>query len=247
MISTKIPESWVIPTELRNRFGKNGVGKQRAMEAEGHLLLILHKVPKEDARKREAIIFWRNPQGEWIDNHKSKGLYKLRKHIDEYVVKEVGLNQRYDKASKPEDYFDLLEELTPLVRAAANMAKALQQAREFVKDDTDIIDMRDSSQEVSRELEILYTDARNGLDYTVAKRAEEQAKYSMATSKSTDKLNLLVAIFLPVTAMSGIFGMNFKTGLENASTVMFWIVTISSFILGFGVKSWILNEEKDEN
>jgi Mg2+ and Co2+ transporter CorA len=237
--TTKIPSKWTIPENLKRRFGKNGVGKQRAMFSEEHLLIVLHKAPDSEQKSRTAMTYWRSPEGQWQDSSSGKSIFQLRAHIEDYSDIEIKLNKLYDKASTPEHYFDLLEDLTPLVRSSQNMANALQQAREFIEDQ-DIIDLRDRCQEISREFEILYTDARHGLDYQVAKRAEEQAKYSMQTSQSTDRLNVLVAIFLPVTAISGIFGMNLENGLENIPASLSWVIMIASFALGFGVKAWVI-------
>ena len=238
-MKTKLPEKWKIPESLSKRFGYKGAGKQRAMAADGHLLLILHKL--DEKLEREAIIFWRNPKGEWRDSMNGNGMYRLNCLIWDYSEQEILLSNKYEKAVKPEDYFDLLETLTPLVRTVTATAQALQQAREL-QGGPDIIDLRDETQEIAQDLEILYTDAKNGLEYTVAKRAEEQASYALKTSRSTDKLNILVAVFLPITAMSGIFGMNMKNGLEDMPIIAFWLMMIISFVLGLGVKSWILKE-----
>lgn len=243
-MKTKLPEKWNIPESLRSRFGTKGIGKQRAMAAEGHLLLILHKL--NDNQETEAVVFWRNPQGEWLDSQKGKGIFRLRNLIEEYMQKEQELNHLYDRSSTPEDYFDLLEILAPLVRVSKNMASTLQQAREL-QGGPDIIDLRDITQELALDLDILYEDARNGMDYTVAKRTEEQARYALRTSKSTDKLNILVAVFLPITALSGIFGMNMRSGLEEMPSVAFWIMMIISFVIGLGVKSWILADGQSES
>ena len=245
MNNTKIPSKWDIPEKMRRRFGKNGVGKQRAMFAEEHLLIILHRAPNSESEGREAMIFWRNPQGKWKSSDGGNDIYKLRQHIEEFSTREINLSDLYDKANSPENYFDLLEELTPLVRSSQNMTNALQQAREYVEDQ-DIIDLRDRCQEVAREVEILNTDARYGLDYQVAKRAEEQARYSMQNLKSTDRLNVLVALFLPVTAISGIFGMNLKIGLEEVPITVSWIIMIFSFLLGFAVKAWVIPSKKEK-
>jgi len=47
----KVPTNWGLPEEIKRRFGLKGAGHQRAMIAEGHLLLILHELPLE---KREG-------------------------------------------------------------------------------------------------------------------------------------------------------------------------------------------------
>ncbi len=243
-MNTRLPEKWLIPESLRKRFGTKGIGKQRAMAADGHLLLILHKL--NDNLENEAVIFWRNPQGEWQDSLRGKSIYNLRSLITRFMEKEEELSRSYDKAATPEDYFDLLEILVPMVRTAKNMANTMQQAREL-QGGPEIIDLRDMTQELAQDLEILYLDTKNAMDFTVAKRAEEQARYALRTARSTDKLNILVALFLPITAMSGIFGMNMKNGLEEMPVVFFWLMMFASFFLGLGIKSWLLHEGNEDN
>lgn len=41
----KLPENWNLPERIKERFGQTH-GQQRAMLEEGHLLLILHRLPK---------------------------------------------------------------------------------------------------------------------------------------------------------------------------------------------------------
>ena len=54
-----------LPAEIKERFGQKRSGRQRAMVAEDHLLLVLHKVPQPGKREREGIFFWRKPDGSW--------------------------------------------------------------------------------------------------------------------------------------------------------------------------------------
>jgi len=52
-----ILKSTQLPDTIKKRFGERSAGKQRAMEAEGHLLLVLHKAPKPNQRDRSAVFF----------------------------------------------------------------------------------------------------------------------------------------------------------------------------------------------
>ncbi len=47
----------------------------------------------------------------------------------------------------------------------------------------------------------------------IAKSTEEQAVLGEEAVRSGLRLNILVAIFLPLTTLSGMFGMNVTTGL----------------------------------
>lgn len=53
------------------------------MKADGHLLLILHKLPEPGAEERAARIFWRSPQGEWQSTDGGAGLADFETHISE--------------------------------------------------------------------------------------------------------------------------------------------------------------------
>jgi len=103
-----ILKSSQLPDTIKKRFGERSAGKQRAMEAEGHLLLVLHKAPKPHQRDRAAVFFWRRPDGTWQASNGGRGLQLLNDHIKAYNQAEIDLQTRYEKAEEAEDYFELL-------------------------------------------------------------------------------------------------------------------------------------------
>ena len=236
----KLPFLWELPDEIKERFGERGAGKQRAMVADGHLLLVLHRSPKRDQRRREGVFFWRKPDGEWLCSGKGEGLHGLRRHIEEYSLAEQGFSEEYDRAEAAEDYFQILEEMAPLHHAAKNLHATLQAAREGVPDDRDIIDLRDWAYDLERTLDLLYMDTKNALDFNIAKKAEEEAKLSLRSLQTAHRLNMLAAIFFPLTAISSVFGMNLRSGLEDASILIFWVVSVLGILLGFAIREWVL-------
>lgn len=240
----RLPSSWELPEEIKKRLGQKSAGKQRAMIANGHVLLVLHKAPQPRQREREAVFFWRNPKGEWVYSGRGKGIATLVRHIEEYSFAEQNFTQRYENAHNADDYFDLLEDMTPLLRASKHLHSTLQTAREAIKEDRDIIDLRDWSDELERGLDLLYTDTKNALDYHIAKQAEEQAKLSLQSVKAGDRLNTLAAIFFPLTAIASVFGMNLPHGLENSPIWFFWAVFFAGIVLGFLISSWIFKDIK---
>ncbi len=237
----KLPMMWQVPDEIKERFGERGAGKQRAMIADGHLLLVLHKAPQRDQPKREAVFFWRKPDGEWESSGKGVGLRSLRKHLAAYASAEEKFDAQYEQARTAEDYFRILEEMPPLHHAAKNLHATMQAAREGIPDDRDIIDLRDWAYDLERSLDLLYTDARNGLDFKIAKKTEEQARLSLRSVQTAHRLNILAAIFFPLTAISSVFGMNLYSGLDYGSVVMFWLVFFVGIGLGFVTRSWVLD------
>ncbi|MGK7873692.1 MAG: hypothetical protein AB4426_10400 [Xenococcaceae cyanobacterium] len=238
----RVPSSWELPEQIKKRFGQKSPGKQRAMAAEGHLLLVLHKAPKPDQRERQTVFFWRKPNGDWDYSGRGKGLQPLIKHLEEYSLAEQKFTRKYEKAQKAEDYFQILEEITPLHHATKNLHDTLQSAREAIQDDRDIIDLRDWAYELERSFDLLYMDTKNALDFHIAKKADEQARLSMQSVRAGDRLNTLVAIFLPLTAITSVFGMNLPHGLEDTSTLLFWSVFLMGIFLGFFIRGWVFKE-----
>ena len=157
-----IPANWSLPDSIRNRISQTTYGRQRAIVEDGHVLIILHKPPGPDDRTRDSVLFWRNPAGEWHFNRGATGSGNtaLKRHVQTYVDVEAKLTQDYEKAAGTEALFNLLEELTPMSRATENMYLALQAAREAVKGDLFLIEVRDLAYEVSRNIDLLLEDGR---------------------------------------------------------------------------------------
>ena len=172
-----LPPTWDVPPVFRERLGEN-VGRQRAMFADDHLLLALHKPPKPDEVERDGRFFWRHPNGDWKSTEQGSGHSSLEQHLVEYSEIVENLEKRDAAAQNAADYFTVLSELGPIRRAARNLHQVLQHARELVPSDRRIINFRDQAYQTERAAELLYNDAKNALDFEVAQRAEEQARNS---------------------------------------------------------------------
>lgn len=241
-MSKLLPIQWTVPPTIRARLGVRP-GKPRAMAHDGHLLLVLHGVPVAD-RDTEASFFWRSPDGQWKATGASKGnLTALRALVDAFTKATDDLEARLDKAAAAADYFAALRELGPLHRGARSLHRALQEAREAIGD-TDIISLRDQAGDVERESEALYDEAKHGLDFTIARKAEEQAARGREIERSGHRLNSLAAVFLPVTAICGAFSMPLVTGLEGVrSPGLFWGLVGSAFVLGFVLRAAVKGKD----
>ena len=239
-----IPPTWAIPDAIRIRLGQNTYGRQRAILEEGHLLLVLHKPPGPDDRAREGLLFWRSPAGDWQFNRGGPGTGGLKRHVQSYAEIEAKLTAEYEQAADIAPLFDLMETLVPLTRAARNMHLALQAAREAVKGDTFLIEMRDQAYEVERNLDLLYEDVRNAIQHRAARKAEEQARLTEEALHASHRLNILAALFFPLTAIASLFSMNFAHGMDEHKPIIFWLVFVISVALGFGMKNWVLGKSK---
>jgi Mg2+ and Co2+ transporter CorA len=236
----RLPYSWDLPESITKRFGQRSIGKQRAMIAEGHLLLVLHKVPQPGVKNRQGVFFWRKPDGQWQNSVGGSGIQSLLQHLQSYSQAEEQFTKEYEQAQTVEDYFRILEGIAPLLIATKNLHSTLQDGREGIKEDSDIIDLRDWAYEIERALNLLYENTKNALDLKIARHVEEQTKLTMASVQSGYRLNILAAIFYPLTAVSCVFGMNMVSGFENAGIMTFWMVTGSTVILGIFVRKWVI-------
>jgi hypothetical protein len=234
-----IPRDWTIPDTLRARLGDEG-GRQRALFADKHLLLVLHEVPKANDPERKTRLLWRTPDGKWDSSSLGGGVAGLARHLAEYGKIIDGLEDRLLKADHARDYFGILQHITPLWRSTRNMATALQEARGLVADDRELIIARDKAGNLERACELLHADAVHGLDYTVARQGEEMAKASADMARAGHRLNLIAAIFLPLSAVTSVFGMQLTSGLEHtASPWLFWIIFAIGITIGLAMKAMI--------
>ena len=239
-MSKLLPHTWAVPDRFRARLGAQA-GRQRAMAHEGHLLLVLHAIPNpKDPMARNAAFFWRAPDGTWKATGAvaaRSGVVALRSLVEAFTKAVHDLETRVEGATAAADYFAVLHEGAPLLRATRQLHAALQEAREAVPGDPDLIALRDVAGDLERASDLVHADARSGLDYTIAKRAEEQAELQQHIATSGHKLNLIAALFLPVTAIATIFGMNLHHGLERTlAPFLFWGVLAAAFLVGFAIR-----------
>jgi len=229
---TIVPEDWDVPVQFRARFG-DSAGRQRAMSANGHLLLVLHEPPGPNDRERDARLIWRSPDGNWKWTSDGTTTHLLKKHIATFAVRVEQLESQLQSASCATDYFELLQAITPLHRTSRNLHATLQAARDMLADDREVIVARDAAGDLERAFELLHVDAKNGLDFTAAQKAELQSQRGYEMAMSAHRLNLLAALFFPVTAISSIFGMNFPSGLESIpGQWLFWGILGGGFLTG---------------
>ncbi len=120
--SNLLPADWTIPAQLRGRLGTSA-GRQRLLQEDGHLLLVLHAPPGADETGRRGRFFWRDLDGNWRAAPKAERVSKLDEHLHEYAAAIEQLEQAEDVARQARDYFELLDRLTPLARAVRDATK----------------------------------------------------------------------------------------------------------------------------
>src|SRR4029450_3368484 len=96
-----------------------------------------------------------------------------------------------------------------------------------------IIARRDLASAIERAAEIAHADAKSGLEFAIAHQAEEQSRMQQHIARSSHKLNLIPALFLPIPAVGTIFGVNLRHGMEDTyAPFLFWGLLAGAFLLG---------------
>lgn len=233
----KVPTGWDVPVEIRARLGERS-GQQRALAAEGHVVMVLHKRPLPRTHHREGIYFWRLPTDEWRVSQKGRPRAVLKELIEEYQDATDKLAGQHEEASSALEIFAVLERIGPVNRAVRNLADTLIKSREGLESPEgkkDLQDFCDDANDIARACELLQMDARNALDFHIARQSELQAAHSREMERSGHKLNTMAAMFLPLTAVASVFGMNLRSGLEDSPPWMFWMVLFGSMAIGLFV------------
>lgn len=225
-----LPATWPIPEALRARFGANA-GRQRARLLDGHLVILLHSLPKDVYTEPVPRIFWRAPVGEWQTSMTGSGLAGMESHLTEFENMVETLEVEEKNCNSAFGYFALLERLAPIFRTASHLHATLQDARDLVPADGRIINFRDRAYQISRSFELLQQAAQFGLEYAIAKKTEEEAENGKAMAESAHRLNILAAVFLPVATLSSLFGMNIQSGLERSPAPYGFIAALASGLL----------------
>jgi hypothetical protein len=175
---------------------------------EGNLLLVFHKAPEADDTHRVGRFLWRTAEGAWSASDGGDGPAVLMKHVGEYAALIAKFDQQEESANSAEAYFLVIEGLLPLIRSTAHMHQVLQEARKLIPDDRGLINARDQAYELERTVDLLYTSAKNGLDFEIAKRAEEEAVAARTMARSAHRLNVLAGFFFPLATISSVMGVD---------------------------------------
>jgi Mg2+ and Co2+ transporter CorA len=209
-----LPLTWEVPQVFRDRLG-DAVGRQRLMVHEDHLLLVLHKPPKDDETIRRGRFLWRRPSGEWQSTDMGPGPNALFKHLAEFQALFEKLDSLEEGAETSVAISGVIESLTPLKRTVHHLHDVLQEARKGFPDDRDLLNARDRAYDLERNVDLLLDAARNSLEFIIARRSEQQAQESHQMATSAHRLNSLVAFFFPMATLAAIMGTNLRHGLED--------------------------------
>lgn len=201
------------------------------MDEDGHLLLILHQVPQaSDDEVRTAVLFWRQPEGTWKSAPQAGGLSALEEHLKIYREKIHALDHDVESAANPTDYFEVMQEVQPVLRSTRHLLDVLQGARQARKEEAALIGLRDMAAVLERAIELAAGDAKAGMDFSLAKSAQEQSQAAHRSNLEARRLNRLVAFFFPLATLVSFFSM------DNAGRVLAsgssWVVVLAGVLFG---------------
>lgn len=241
-----IPKTWDLPESIRKRLGE-AVGKQRLMNEDGHLLLLLHQPPlAEDDEVRAPMVIWRNPAGEWKSAPAGGGMSGLEAHVAAYRAAIHELDELVESAKSAREYFEVMRRTHPMQRSTRSMLEVIQLTRQALPGEVRIINMRDQAADLERAIELVAADARAGMDFTLAEAASQQAQSAEVANQEARRLNRLAAFFLPLATLVAVFGMNPPATVYG--TRGFWLVLAAGIGLGFLVHLLVSagHEKKNE-
>ncbi len=212
------------------------------MTAEGHLLILLHKVPRAGVAEREFVLFWRDAKGDWLATESGSGLGALHAHFEQWRKVIDELEDLMAEPPQAANYFSVLQRTSPLLHTIRNTCRTMQEAREACSD-RDLLLARDEAGELERAVDLLHTDAKNGMEFMIARQGEEEACRSAQLVLMGHRLNLLAAIFLPLTALGSVFSMQLSSGLERWNAPWaFWCLAGGALLTGLTLVAAIFLE-----
>ncbi|MFC5049995.1 hypothetical protein ACFPK9_05155 [Rubritalea spongiae] len=236
-----IPKSWNVSPTIRHRVGED-VGRQRLIEEDGQILVILHQVPNvEEKSLREAALFWCDEAGDWKSLPSSGGKSELKTLVNDYQRKFAELDQLLESAEDPAVIHDVIDNATPVLRAGRHATQVLSELRKALRDDLDILATRDLAVNMERNGDLLLQDAKSSLEYLIAKNAAAQAKDAQKAAKEAQKLNRLAAFFFPLMTLAAILGMNAPSTMLGNGNI--WLVVVVGLALGGIVRAVLKGSE----
>ena len=129
----------------------------------------------------------------------------------------------------------------PVLRSSRGLHRSLQQARDFLKAERELINYRDQAAATERTAELLLQDAQFGLNFIAAKQAEAQAHEAKSQAAAAHKLNILAALFLPLSTVASLYGMSVTLPGQNIPG-MFWLICGAGLLVGLAISLLVLRK-----
>ncbi len=241
------PVDWDIPAEIREQVG-SFASRQRELHAQGHLVLVFHQLPTPGDPTRLSVLVWRSPDGNWraiierpgsAENEICAAEKAMASLLQSYEDRIDALEKQYREATDAKQLFESLRQTIPVLRSMKNLSATLQAAREHFPKVKHLLIWREEAHGLERAVDLLFEEARAALDFANAEQAEVQSQANLEMARAAHRLNLIVIIFLPLTAIASAFGMNIVSGLEDTGPWLFWSIIALAIVSGVTARQLI--------
>jgi Mg2+ and Co2+ transporter CorA len=76
----------------------------------------------------------------------------------------------------------------------------------------------------------------------VAKQSEAQAQSAQRMANTSHRLNVLAALFLPLTALTGLFSMYVRADIAD-TPANFWLIAATGVIVGLAISNIVVTRQ----
>lgn len=173
---------WELPEEKKTRLSHQP-RLQRAIIADGHILMVLHKPPRPGKSTCEAVTFWRKPSGNWQCSEGCAALAELEQLVNDYDTAIAQIEEEWERSVDPHTPLKPPSQIGRFWRASVSLRDALQEATNAISESEERLDFQglcDRMNDIAWTSEILRTEAMNALRVYFTKQREVQANRSPA-------------------------------------------------------------------
>lgn len=108
-----------------------------------------------------------------------------------------------------------------------------------MKNDRDLINLRDQAAGIERNVELLLQDAQFGLDFTQVKQAEEQASSARRMAATAHRPTCSRPYFCRSPALTGLFSMNVRSPVSD-TTGNSWLIALAGVVVGLLISTLVI-------
>ncbi len=225
-----------VPEFVREKLGATSK-RQRFERFSDGWILVIHRVPElGDAHDRVSLVRYAQGDG---PVEKFPGDLSLEAAMEEYGERMAQFEEQLEDELMLDELFEFRRALFPLARALRNAARVIEEAHTHLGKKAPFRVANELSHELMRRLELLESDLAADIGIEQSEIARAQADASRKLERRSDFLNTLVGIFLPITAITSAFGMNFSSGFDGEAVINFWTVVLVGFGGSLAVALWV--------
>jgi Mg2+ and Co2+ transporter CorA len=218
------------------------IRRQRYLSEGDCFALILHQLPAPDSEERVPCLFVSQSTPTTAPLEAVKGPYQgIKPLLADYDAELDTLEDALESTSDLQLLFDLQQRLIPTARSLRNAVRVLEGAHVAHRKHRGLTATLEYAHELGRDLDILEASLATKIDNQQSRILLQQAQATARLEEKNHRLNMILAMFLPLTALTSAFGMNLDSGLDTTWVPYFWSVWLVGLSLGV-VMLYLLNK-----